>query len=426
MSQPRPDPTVLSAQVLVVDLVGGTERVVATTSAWDSQLGAQVQWGRSDSELYFNDMGQMQGDGDWEAFGVQLDPLSGRSRRLPCTIYHVSLDGSYAASPHLGKLRYKQHGYGVVLPPEQLARLRNDGAPADDGIFLTDLTTGKCSLVASLSSLVSNASLPQPASGGGGSGGSEANGGSGDGGCSYYGFHTKFSAASPPRLMFVVYQSPGCVDHAHDKHSRIQGEANHVFTLGLDGGSPRRVVTWDAMLPGVGRLSGNHPNWNDEGTHITMNLGPCDNPSIYPAALSVCELPDVAGAACRVLSPRGSGHPLSRRASPLLIVDTYSKEWQKFGIQAGASALRLVDGSAPGHESLLGSFQTSYPALEKEQMHAWRCDLHPAWDAPQRRLAFNVRVGRWRHVAVMLFPNESVARALADGYYREANAMRRK
>ena len=44
------------AEIVVIDLETGAAEVVAVTHGWDTQLGAQVQWGPSDHELWFGDM----------------------------------------------------------------------------------------------------------------------------------------------------------------------------------------------------------------------------------------------------------------------------------------------------------------------------------------------------------------------------------
>ncbi|HPA19383.1 MAG TPA: hypothetical protein PLU30_16675 [Verrucomicrobiae bacterium] len=45
-----------AGDVVVIDLQRGTEGVVAQSHGWEVQVGADVQWGRSDAELYFNDV----------------------------------------------------------------------------------------------------------------------------------------------------------------------------------------------------------------------------------------------------------------------------------------------------------------------------------------------------------------------------------
>ena len=88
------------------------------TAAWDAQLGAQVQWGASDDELYFNDVVGTRGDGAPIVRGVRSDWQRGRETRLPTPVYHVTRDGALAAAPRdLAALRMTQDGYGVVVTP---------------------------------------------------------------------------------------------------------------------------------------------------------------------------------------------------------------------------------------------------------------------------------------------------------------------
>jgi hypothetical protein len=74
------------ARVVVVDLHTGEERTVAETRGWDTQVGAHVQWGADDTQLYFNDV-DMQ---TWRPYGVRVDPLSGHRLvwRGQCTWSH--------------------------------------------------------------------------------------------------------------------------------------------------------------------------------------------------------------------------------------------------------------------------------------------------------------------------------------------------
>lgn len=59
--------------VVLVDLQTGEERIVWETAGWEYQMGANINWGASDSELIFNDVDTE----TWQPFGVVLDPLSG-------------------------------------------------------------------------------------------------------------------------------------------------------------------------------------------------------------------------------------------------------------------------------------------------------------------------------------------------------------
>ncbi|MBC7826425.1 MAG: hypothetical protein H7122_01665, partial [Chitinophagaceae bacterium] len=108
-TSPRPGD---AGEVMLVDIKTGKERVVARSFGFEMQLGANVQWGDTDEKLYFNDVDTT----NWTAFAVQLNPLTGKSRRMGGTVFMVSPDGKKLASYNLGKSRYAQAGYGVILP----------------------------------------------------------------------------------------------------------------------------------------------------------------------------------------------------------------------------------------------------------------------------------------------------------------------
>ena len=125
------------AQVVVVDLATGEAEVVAETRGWDTQLGAQVQWGADETQLYFNDLDTE----TWRAYGVRLNPLSGQRRELDGPVYMVSPDGHWVASSDLVRTGSTQPGYGVLVPAEVVPL--DEGAPSDDGVFLTDRDRGE-------------------------------------------------------------------------------------------------------------------------------------------------------------------------------------------------------------------------------------------------------------------------------------------
>ncbi|MDH7570762.1 MAG: hypothetical protein QHJ73_14370, partial [Armatimonadota bacterium] len=91
---PRPGDT---AEVVLVDLHTGESRVVAHTRGWDTQLGAQAQWGANDQQLFFNDMDTRR----WRPFAVLTNPETGERRALEGTVYMASPDGRQLASPCL-------------------------------------------------------------------------------------------------------------------------------------------------------------------------------------------------------------------------------------------------------------------------------------------------------------------------------------
>ena len=128
--------------VVLVELATGAETALATTRGADSQLGAQVQWGRSDAELYFNDVA-VSDAGRARAVGVRLElsleaaggapPRIARRDELECTVYSLAPRGArLALSPCLRRMRRTQLGYGVHVPDADVPA--NADAPTDDGL----------------------------------------------------------------------------------------------------------------------------------------------------------------------------------------------------------------------------------------------------------------------------------------------------
>ena len=327
------------------------------TAAWDAQLGAQVQWGASDDDLYFNDVVGTRGDGAPIVRGVRSDWQRGRETRLPTPVYHVTRDGALAAAPRdLAALRMTQDGYGVVATPAQLRHLETQ----KDGVHVLDLRTNATAFL-ELSALVAAAELeerPRAVAGGDARRGAE---------CHRHVFHVKWNAKGTRLLVVVRARGHGCP----------RGDANHALTVDPDGADVKVVATW--------LRDGNHPNWLEDG-RLSMN---------YEG--KVCAFDDVEGASCQVLSERASGHPVGVPGrGDLVVTDTYAKEHAAFGLEAGEAALRVLSGG--DREAWLGVFPVA--ALGTMPTDVWRCDAHPAFDVKGRRLALNVWVRGSRRVAV--------------------------
>lgn len=133
-----PNPMKSHADIVVVDLHEGNRWTVASTNAWDTQVGAHIQWGRSDSELIFNDIERIDGKNEsgYLLFGVVLDIFTNQSKRLPCPVYHVNRNG-ISVTPNLAKIKYTQVGYGVHIP-------NVPPYDEDDGIYVMNITSGRC------------------------------------------------------------------------------------------------------------------------------------------------------------------------------------------------------------------------------------------------------------------------------------------
>lgn len=81
-----------TATIVVIDLMTSTEIIVDTTNGWDSQLGAQVQWGASDHELIYNTHSTATLNGNNSingGIGVVTNIFLKETNYLKCGIYHI-------------------------------------------------------------------------------------------------------------------------------------------------------------------------------------------------------------------------------------------------------------------------------------------------------------------------------------------------
>lgn len=272
------------AVVQVIDLHTGKRVIRDYTDAWDSQLGAQVQWGATDDFLFFNTLhdsvsGELQSDGCYSIVGVRLNIKTMAKTNLMCPVYHVSNDGKTAAAPNLLNIHFTQKGYGVrLLDSRGTRRGHRRGAAHDDGLFLTNTETGECRLLISLHRLaltVGQDTVRTP----------------------MYGFHTKFSSDGS-LIMFVVRTMEQPIPPRKGL-VRVQ----HMFVVDITGTQVRRMISWasypfvPARCPEIAAAArvgsgngvkdgevnaslcspvhlrdGNHPNWVPNSHRISMNL----------------------------------------------------------------------------------------------------------------------------------------------------------
>jgi len=389
---PRPGDV---AEIVVVDLETGKEQIVDETRGWDTQLGAQTQWGASDRELLYNDVDIR----DWRPFGVCFDLSAGTRRPLDGTIYHVSPDGRTAVSPCLKRTAATQLGYGVWVP--ETARPKNRGAASDDGIYVTDIATGSSKLLISLAEIVAH-------------GPAELRGNEyarGD----FYGAHVKWSSTGD-RLMFVLRwlpetslstsartqlrklafamarRIPGLVRQARKSHG-VTGAVKrlsklmkpNLLTMNTDGSEIRLALGAEAW-----RRGGHHPNWFPDGQRIVMNLNR-DGDAIRFVSISA------EGGRPELLAPQriGSGHPSMHCDGVHLLSD--AKPGEAVAAGDGTSPIRLID-TRSGREQLLALVRTQSPGGDGNE--ALRVDAHPAWDRTFRRVVFNGFVDGTRRVYV--------------------------
>jgi hypothetical protein len=332
------------AEIVLVDLETAEERILTETRGWDTQLGAQAQWGADDRQLFFNDMDT----GAWRPFGVLMDPATGQRRRLEGTVYMVSPDGRHVASPCLLRTGLTQAGYGVIAPAEKVPV--NRGTATDDGLFITDTVTGTCRLVASLADMVAatGPALALDAPQGG----------------DFYGFHVKWNPQGD-RIMFVLRW----------KHRKTGRLVHNLITLNPDG-ADIRVAMPASQWTGKG---GHHPNWCPDGVHGMMNLK-LDRRNLRFVRFRY------DGSRCAIMTEAvlGSGHPSLHPNGRNIVTDSYP--WEPVAFGDGTTPIRLVD-VRHGTETTLARIQTVPPfSGPKNEM---RVDPHPAWDRAFRKVVFN-------------------------------------
>lgn len=340
-----------AAKVCVVDLHTGEDRAVADTRGWESQMGANLNWGPDDHQLIFNDC-----DPDtWRVFAVNCDPATGAKRRLGGPVYHVSPDGMTACASNPTTMRRTQDGYGAVIPDDRVPRFV--GPHGDDGLWLTDTQTGESRLILSIKDAIQRATPPfeidDPDQ------------------WEIYGFHSKFNPQGD-RLIFTLRFFR---DNGESRWNMMGSNKNlhfTVLTLDTDG---RNVC--NAVPTRYWRKCGHHINWQPDGRSLSMNLTLEDELQFVGC--------DADGANLRpmVEGVLGSGHPTVHPNGRHILTDTYVREPMAF--EDGSIPLRWVD-VTDGSEQTLVRIKTR-PA---DGLHAaLRIDPHPAWDRAWRWVVFN-------------------------------------
>lgn len=356
--QPEPGE---AGHVCLVDLETGDSRAVAETRGWEPQMGANINWGGSDRELFFNDVEP----GEWRPFAWKLDPLGGARQRMEGTVYHASPDGRWLVSANMTTMRRTQPGYGVRVPDACVRR--NIGPVDDDGFTLTDTATGTQRMLASTRELLSRADPPvrieDPA------------------GCEIYGFHSKFNPQGD-RLMVSLRWFAATGEPGWDMFKRDWRAVRYAWvTLDPAGRSMRCAVGPEQWVKG-----GHHATWFPDGRRISMNL------RLDGETMRFVQV-DADGRDLRAMREDvvGSGHPTVHPDGRHLLTDTYTREPNAFG--DGTIPLRWVD-LETGRERALVRINTAQPCPDG----VMRVDPHPAWDRTWRRVVFNAFVGGTRRV----------------------------
>ncbi|GAT32600.1 hypothetical protein TSACC_2999 [Terrimicrobium sacchariphilum] len=376
------------ADVACVDLETGDETVLATTRGWEHQLGANLNWGHSDHELFFNDVDPS----TWTPFAWKVDALTGRRMRLGGTVYHASPNGRWLISANLALTAKTQRGYGVVLPDIALPSQRV-GPVDDEGFWITDTRSGERRLLLSIKAIldtaaanaspvrfdtVAPADTPER--------------------CEITGFHGKFNPQGDALMLSLRWFRAR--ERAGWDMFQTDYEAVRFawITLRID---PETAVPDLGTLrcatgPDLWQHPGHHATWFPDGRRISQNLA-------LPAVTRDDRLRFVEvntdGSGLRIIPGTehlaGSGHPTLHPDGCHLLTDTYVNEPTAFG--DGTVPLRWID-LRSGNEQCLARINALNPAVKIHQ--ALRCDPHPAWDRSWRFVVFNGMDGDTRRVYV--------------------------
>lgn len=338
-------------QVVLVDLEKGSEEVVAETCGWESQVGANVQWGTTDLELYYNDVDTS----NWTPVGVKINPFTGEKLIMEGCIFMISPDGKWAATTCPIRASVTQPGYGVIVP-ENMVKLNKEIAD-DDGIYLTDTLTGKCKLLISIKSILNNCvpkfNLEDFENG------------------EFYGFQCKWNPQGTRLLMVLRWLST-------DRSIR------RLYVITMKNDATDVFVAIPAEEWGKG---GHHINWAPDGEHLTMNL------NIDGNGLRFVKVKYDGSGLHKILDDVvGSGHPTVHRSERFILTDAYLEDEVAFG--DSTIPIRLID-LENGNDQCIVRIKT-----EQEYGFSLRIDPHPAWDKEFRYVAFNGYADGTRRVYV--------------------------
>lgn len=226
------------SEVVVVNLYTKEVHVVDRTTAWDTQVGAHVQWGVNDSQLFYNQY--QPSDTLFDASsssptssipslkGVMANIFTSKKVYFDSPVYHVSPLGDYYASPDLTKIRFTQLGYGVH---SSLAS-PNTNASQNDGVFVINIVTGKSNLLVSLYDLAITAGF-NPST-------------------PTYAFHIKWSSDGAYLMIVARTQEPRVLSTWVDRVRHTIGtkrqwfRRQHLFVVESDGRNLRYITSWQS------------------------------------------------------------------------------------------------------------------------------------------------------------------------------------
>ncbi|GGE27979.1 hypothetical protein GCM10007276_01460 [Agaricicola taiwanensis] len=339
------------AEVGYFDLQDGDRwHKLGETTAWNWQMGCQLQWVGSTGKIIYNTRatgasGPANVYPDFRS--TVVDPASGESYELPLPIYVMAPNGAFALTLNYSRFiaTHKTIGY---LATEQEPEL--ELAPEDDGVWRMDIATGKTELILSLRQLFDFQHVPSMDK------------------AMHWITHMEVNP-SGTRFLFIHRWT----ERPDDEFCYL----HRLFTMNGDGSDLRLLEDTDHPLPqleadydpsqhgtfdyekSIYQIS--HPLWKSDDEIIVW--GPHDGEIHY-------QLYDDRSGAVTVIG-RGilteNGHMTYGRDGRWMLSDTYPDD------RTNQRALFLFD-THKDRRYDLGAFYTPSD-LGKHN----RCDLHPRW-----------------------------------------------
>lgn len=341
-----------AGDVIVIDLQTNREVYSTKTRGWETQMGANVQWGATDDELFYNDVDVK----TWDVFAVKLNFKTGEKKRLNGSVFMVSPDGKKLSSYNLKKSRFAQVGYGAVVPNEFVKR--NIGVVDDDGIYITDVAKNDCKMIASIRDIfersVPSIKIENPEN------------------YEIYCFQTKWNPQGT-RLLTTIQWAP---------FNEPKKRQRAVITMKPDGTDIRTAVTPKQWAKG-----GHHINWCSDGEYMSMNLNIDDDKTLELITVKY------DGTDLKQVYPVGSGHPSYHpKGISYIITDAYAG---KMNMADGTSPLRLINTKTQTEEIV---FKTALPPYDNAE---FRVDAHPVWVNGGNAIVFNDTINGKRCVRIL-------------------------
>ena len=345
---PEPDEP---ATICLIDTQTRALHRLADTRAWNLQQGAMLHWNplQPNDEIIYNDR---RAD---DIIAVVRNVRTGTKRDLPRPVSAVSHRSGYAASVTYGRLGRLRKVVGYVGAQDPYP---NDPHPADDGIFLIDIGSGRVRLIVSIKSVYELLAKKHP----------------GLQQCHLWFNHTVFSR-DDTRLLFLA-------------RARYPAGAKRfdtaMFTVGINGDNLREVVPFGTGV--------SHFDWrNDREIVATFRW---DDSAGKPHFL----FRDAAAPTYRRLGEGfldHDGHCTFDPAGAWLVSDPHDDT-------ISGRLLKLYHIESSKHK-VLGAFPLG------DYAHGdLRCDLHPRWNRTGNTICFDAidqSTGtRQVHLAHLEFP----------------------